>query len=689
MTPLIASLRARGTGYLLASWVLIALVAAQSTAIAQNASWVNPSGGFYDSSSNWVPSAVPGPTSNVLVNVAGAYDIRFLADRSANSLSLSNNLDVTFSSGGFGDVEWTFDLAGDATINRAELTLGDLTQGRLLSVEVGGKLAMQGGKLNLLNGAQLTSQTSLSNSNTIEGSGAVDSTVIVSGADADGQPSRWVSGGGTKIGGSGGPSGLAVLGGGLVASAGSLSIGGDVMADGSSLEVRGTSADGAPSSLTSGFFQLGFVNGGGGLSRATAQVADGANVVTGGVQVFRDSRVIVDREDANRNPSRWEAVGFQVFGGFVDVLGGGHLASDSLSLDRLAIARVEGVGANGRPSRWDVQGNVRLGSSNGFGSLLIDSGRVTSDTAEIGAGTGNSLLSVEGQFGAPGVWENTGDVYVGGSEVGPEADGLLRLFDDDARVDIGGALTIWGPGSVRIHGGQMKVDVVNHVSGGVFEFNAGTLGANRFNGDLQNVAGRLSPGVDIETGSTILDGDYTQQSGATLAVDIGGVGPGSTYDLVNITGEAQLDGLLEVALAGGFTPDASDEFTVLAADNLIGFFDNVATGQRIDTSDGLGSFVVNYGIGSAFDETRVVLSDFQSSGLLPGDYNHDGVVDAADYTVWRDGGSPDNSQSGRALWANNYGATAGTSIAIPEPSGAALIAVLLYTGQRRRERRIA
>jgi hypothetical protein len=67
-------------------------------------------------------------------------------------------------------------------------------------------------------------------------------------------------------------------------------------------------------------------------------------------------------------------------------------------------------------------------------------------------------------------------------------------------------------------------------------------------------------------------------------------------------------------------------------------------------------------------------------GLI-GDYNNDNVVDAADYTVWRDGGSPDSSQAGYDAWAGNYGATAApaTSVAIPEPT-AALLAMIALAG---------
>ena len=63
---------------------------------------------------------------------------------------------------------------------------------------------------------------------------------------------------------------------------------------------------------------------------------------------------------------------------------------------------------------------------------------------------------------------------------------------------------------------------------------------------------------------------------------------------------------------------------------------------------------------------------------ISGDYNNNGVVDAADYTVWRNGLGSIFKQSDYDVWRSHYGQTlaasgASAAAAVPEPSTAALI----------------
>ena len=84
-----------------------------------------------------------------------------------------------------------------------------------------------------------------------------------------------------------------------------------------------------------------------------------------------------------------------------------------------------------------------------------------------------------------------------------------------------------------------------------------------------------------------------------------------------------------------------------------------------------------------------LLIETLSSGL-PGDYNGDGTVDAADYTLWRDGLTADPTEAGYNLWRDNYSATLAVPSAatsVPEPTSVLVQAGLLgiaYAAGRRR-----
>jgi hypothetical protein len=136
----------------------------------------------------------------------------------------------------------------------------------------------------------------------------------------------------------------------------------------------------------------------------------------------------------------------------------------------------------------------------------------------------------------------------------------------------------------------------------------------------------------------------------------------------------------------GANPQAWDQFSLSDTSPAGTQFVRVGilvTGATVTTDPDQGAF---------FDDLMLTLA----SGALPGDYNQDGKVDAADYVVWRKnptahGGDP----GGYNTWRMNFGAMAGSGSgnllsggAVPEPAGLTLalltlLAVCLHRGRRR------
>jgi hypothetical protein len=100
--------------------------------------------------------------------------------------------------------------------------------------------------------------------------------------------------------------------------------------------------------------------------------------------------------------------------------------------------------------------------------------------------------------------------------------------------------------------------------------------------------------------------------------------------------------------------------------------------------------------GAAYFDNYLVRSGIR------GDYNSDGVVDAADYTLWRDQRGTSGllrtadgdfngvvNDADYAVWSSQYGATpalVNTSTSIPEPTGVAIVLTAAACAARRRLR---
>lgn len=270
--------------------------------------------------------------------------------------------------------------------------------------------------------------------------------------------------------------------------------------------------------------------------------------------------------------------------------------------------------------------------------------------------------------------------------------GVLTVEDGEVAVD-GPTAAVHGPSAIHVESqgtfslvdGAIDVGSVVTAPGGTFQLAGGRLSMDSYVGNLVNDGGVLAPRA-----SAVL-GDYTQTPSGEIEFSVSAAGE-SSY--LAVSGEALLEGELHVVLDDGDVPDGEAELTVLTSQSLSGQFANAASGDTLAhvSGDEVLSYRVFYGDESPHETNAVVLADFAIG--LPGDFNGDGLVDAADYAVFRDGFAAGayNEYDYRA-WRDFYGATTqslGAALqgsAVPEPASGWVLLVGLSGALRRRSQR--
>jgi hypothetical protein len=164
-----------------------------------------------------------------------------------------------------------------------------------------------------------------------------------------------------------------------------------------------------------------------------------------------------------------------------------------------------------------------------------------------------------------------------------------------------GSLNLLG-GSISIPGTEPLI-----IQGGFLTGN-GTIAAH-----VSITGGTIAPGNPA--GAIAITGNLTLGNNSNLSIDLGGLVQGTQYDFLSEGGAVALtlDGTLTLKFVNGFQDavTASESFTILTSNQtLLGAFDNVANGARLDVANFPGSFQVNYGVGSPFGTQNVVLSAF-------------------------------------------------------------------------------
>ncbi len=146
----------------------------------------------------------------------------------------------------------------------------------------------------------------------------------------------------------------------------------------------------------------------------------------------------------------------------------------------------------------------------------------------------------------------------------------------------------------------------------------GTIGTNTFGTSISNNA-TISPGgtdrsLLASAGTLAIGCNLALLNNSKLLMEIGGATQGEEYDYISVSGSGTMGGTLELHMINGFESHLipSQTFVLLTSQaSLTGTFINVANGARLTTADGKVSFQVNYGAGSSYGASNLVLSDPQ------------------------------------------------------------------------------
>ena len=342
----------------------------------------------------------------------------------------------------------------------------------------------------------------------------------------------------------------------------------------------------------------------------------------------------------------------------------------------------------------------RTGSGTANAGLSSSLAQLNTTYAVLGLSTGSTgtLNLTSGAFNVSGT-AAFGDLIIGDSGTGNinvtnGAD--VTVAGDTSLATFGAAvgnITVFGSGSTWTSTGRVDFSkgtgTITVVDGGTLSaialslgFGGCTLAGNgTVTAPVVNANGTVSPsGVTSGFGTLQITGNYTQGANGKLQIQINRTTAGS-FDRLSVSGAVNLAGTLQVTLSS-FTPAQNNVFDILDFTSRLGTFATLSLPVLP---------------GSLEWDTSKLYIDGTLRVILPGDFDNSGVVDVADYGVWRKGLGTTYTASDYDVWRTHFGRTAtgaGSSLdglaSVPEPASLTLtlLTAAAVAIARRRQRTI-
>ncbi len=298
----------------------------------------------------------------------------------------------------------------------------------------------------------------------------------------------------------------------------------------------------------------------------------------------------------------------QFSGGVLELTGGTITGISNLGIPTNGEFRARGTQAfriNGAAgSTITATGTLSIGDS------TLVNGFSTQGTLAVGA---NSVTILDAN---DAVFDSSSLVTIGsGATAGSltSANGLT--------LDFGGNIT--GFGLVSTPNNSSKPLINNgHISGSSAAAPITLPGYVKGVGTFDQVVltGTYSPGFSP---ASVTAGSLTFGPTSMLTMELGGTTAGSQYDQILASGAMGFGGTLQVSLINGFSPAAGQSF------NLFDWGSKTGTFSSLSLPSLSGSLT--------WDTSQLYTNGVLGvvSAGLPGDYDNNGTVDAADYVVWR------------------------------------------------------